>query len=129
MLKEVNENMVDEKGRMYAVIANVMEIKDDNACYQTYCRECKRQLTEEFCEECGEEKGITAVYKFTIKVSDNTGILYAKVTNEQGEILLGMPAEELKEMNDADSMAYTSILEYTRDQVLFIIKSSHMECY
>lgn len=91
---------------------------DEKPCYYFSCKGCTKKVTGDYCEHCGEDKGTKTVYMFDVKISDGTGSVWMRIFEEQGEELLGLTADEIKEINEIDNEQYRKMLNKPIGQVI-----------
>jgi DnaJ-class molecular chaperone len=110
IVKEAKEITVDRRGRLFSMIASIVKVIEDKSCYYSSCKGCAKKVTDEYCEKCGESKGISTKYMFDVKISGGTEMIWVRVFEEQGDELLGLKAEDIKELHQINSEEYMRVL-------------------
>ena len=120
--RSVDRNPLNDRGNLYTTFAFVTSIAYDKSFCYTACKQCKRKVNGNYCDKCGEEKGMKVNYIFHMKISDGTGSLWVNVFGEQGDSLLGVSAAKMKELKDIGDDSYKEIFDNTKIHVKFLIK-------
>lgn len=89
---------------MFTVNGYLARIKNPERIFYLACPNdnCRKKVTEENdgtyqCHNCNKMyPNCKATYMINAKISDFTESLYVNFTREQGEAIMGMPAEEYK---------------------------------
>jgi len=120
---------VDARGRLYAITISTISLVDDKDCFYISCKGCKRKVTGDTCEKCGEGKGTRPVYMFNMKASDGTGVVSVRIFDERGDELIGIPAETMKEWKETTDDRYKKNIDKLNAQVILLKEYRYMACY
>ncbi|PSC74962.1 putative ethanolamine kinase [Micractinium conductrix] len=107
----------DDKPRYATVGATFAFINADQALYYMANPENNRKVVKQgpgqyYCEYDGTTlPTMVRRYIFAAKVMDESGEVLVQVFNEQAEQLLGMKADELADIRDADPKRYNEVLQ------------------
>ncbi|PSC74786.1 Replication A 70 kDa DNA-binding subunit isoform A [Micractinium conductrix] len=107
----------DNKPRYATVGATFASINADQALYYMANPENNRKVVEQgpgqyYCEYDGTTlPTMVRRYIFAAKVMDESGEVLVQVFNEQAEQLLGMKADELADIREADPKRYNEVLQ------------------
>ena len=74
-------------------------------------------MTSGFCNECSNDTGKTLEYMFDIKITDGTGTLWIHVLGLQGEAIMGVTADVLREIKASDEDEFNTYLKLARLKV------------
>ena len=108
-------------GQLYITFGHVTAIAHDKGFYYVACKECKKKVVDEHCEKCRNTSGTKISYMFNMRISDGTGSLWVHVFGEQGDNLIGVPAEEIKRVKDVGDENYKRMFDSTKSYVLLSI--------
>lgn len=114
-----NENLGrSEKGDFFSIKGAVNFLKVDNFAYPACSNEnCNKKVIEESdgtwrCEKCDtNNQAPDWRYMLTLSVLDETGQMWVTVFNDQAKQLLGIGANELISLKDADPETFTKTIQ------------------
>jgi len=108
---------LDNKGKYYSINAVIISASHEKKFFYIGCNNCKKKVEGEKCISCSEDKGTKAMYNFTMQITDGTGSMWVNVLGDEGEKLLGKPADEVKTMKEIYEKSYRKVFDQIKGRV------------
>lgn len=100
-------NNPNAEPRIFKVSAMISRIMADRPLFYESCPECKKKVTPNdhsngfYCVRCQKAfEKCKYAYNFTTRIADFSGHVYVSALGDQGDSLIGMTAEKLRESFD-----------------------------
>jgi len=111
LICEIEESLRDENDydnrHIFTINGYVARIKNQDRVFYPACPndDCRKKVIEEAgaykCENCQKTyPDFKPTYMISAKISDFTDSLYVNFTRDQGEAIIGMPADAYKKKTD-----------------------------
>ncbi len=117
------ETLGDAKSKYYTVAGEIVSISYDKGFFYVACANCKKKVQGETCQTCGPEKGIKVTYTFSVQISDGTASMWVHVFGDEGEKLLGKPAEEVKALKEQPEPGHKGVFDAAKGKVCHFLNT------
>ncbi|MCJ1308938.1 Replication factor A protein 1 [Agyrium rufum] len=132
-----DENLgMSENPDYFDVKATILYVKQDNAVYPACMSEgCNKKVVEVDegkwrCERCDKEHPKPEWrYIMQLNVSDHTGHIYLSCFDDTGRKIMGMSANDLMDLKEADEKAYAETFQEANCQTLIFNCRAKMDSY
>ena len=93
------------KAKFFKISGFVSHAKADEKFYYLSCPDCRKKVADSFdgfrCENCNKSfSRCLPTYIMNIKLQDAAGEMYVQFARELGDSIMGMTAEEFKDIKD-----------------------------
>ena len=109
--------MLDEKGLLCLVSANVIAIHHEKGYHYVGCKKCKRMVRDKSCEKCKEKDAAVPYYTFKMKISGGTESVWVHVFGDQSDLILGKNAKEVIQMQETDEIGFKKLFDKPKGMV------------
>ncbi|XP_021761491.1 replication protein A 70 kDa DNA-binding subunit B-like [Chenopodium quinoa] len=131
-----NPSLGDDKPVFFSLKAYISVIRPDQAMWYRACKTCNKKVTEAigsgyWCEGCQKnEEECNLRYVMVAKISDASGETWVSTFNEQAEIIIGCPADELEKLKSQegeDNLFQTKLKEAAWEPQTFRVSVAQTE--